>query len=249
MKNRMRESLERGEVSIGSWLNLASPLSAEIMASVGYEWLVVDAEHTALGVGEVAHSLRAIQSAGATPMARPWDHSPQTLARILDAGALGLVVPHVSTAAQAEAIAQACRYPPAGNRSVGMSRALSVWGADYLELVNQELMVLAQIEDRAGVDNSADILAVEGIDSGFLGPTDLARDLGVEPGSQTLEAAMETVLRSAQKVGKPCGTVATTGQNLRQRKAQGFQIFDLNSDSRFLETIARRELEASREGS
>ena len=249
MKNRMQESLGRGEVSIGSWLNLASPLSAEIMASVGYEWLVVDAEHTALSLAEVAHSLRAIQSAGGTPMARPWDQSPQTLARFLDAGALGIVIPHVSTPSQAEAIARACRYPPRGNRSVGMSRALSLWGSDYLKCINEELVVLAQIEDRVGVNNATDILAVEGIDAGFLGPTDLARDLGVEPGSQLHEEAMETVLRSAQKANKPCGTVATTGQVLRQQKAQGFQIFDLNSDARLLKTIARRELEASRDGS
>lgn len=249
MRNRLRDSLERGEVSIGSWLNLASPLSAEIMASVGYDWLVVDAEHTALGVSEVANLLRAIQTAGATPMARPWDDRPQTLGRILDAGALGLVVPHVSSPSQAEAIARACRYPPQGKRSVGTSRAMSVWGLNYFEWINQKLIVVAQIEDRAGVDNAVEILAVDGIDAGFLGPTDLARDLAVAAGSKLHEEAMETVLQAAQKAGKACGTVAASGEILLQRQAQGFQIFDLSSDTHLLKKQAISELEIARAGS
>ena len=102
MQNPIKEKLSSGQPSIGSWLNLASPMAAEVMAAAGFEWLVVDAEHSPFDLGDIAHTFRAIEARGAIPMARAWDHDPTTAARLLDAGAWGLVFPHVSTSEQAE---------------------------------------------------------------------------------------------------------------------------------------------------
>ncbi len=96
--NPVKEKLARGEVSIGSWLNLASPLAAEVLAEAGYEWLAIDTEHTAWDLAEITHAVRAIEARGAVPMARAWSHEPEGLGRILDTGVMGLIVTHVSTA-------------------------------------------------------------------------------------------------------------------------------------------------------
>ena len=97
MHNPIKDKLAQGQASIGSWLNLASPMAAEVMAAAGFEWLVVDAEHSTFDLGHIAHTFRAIEARGAIPMCRTWDHDPITAARLLDAGAWGLVFPHIST--------------------------------------------------------------------------------------------------------------------------------------------------------
>lgn len=104
-RNRILQRLDQGGISIGSWLNLASPLAAEVLASVGYEWLVVDAEHSPAGLAQITEILRAIESRGATALVRVWDDNPTTLGRILDAGSMGVIVPHVNNANQADLIA------------------------------------------------------------------------------------------------------------------------------------------------
>ena len=116
MHDTIRETLASGQPSIGSWLNLGSPLAAEVMAAAGFSWLVVDAEHTAFDMQLIAHTFRAIEARGAIQLVRAWDHDPVTAARLLDAGAYGIVFPHVSTPEQAEKLAKAMRYPPRGTR-------------------------------------------------------------------------------------------------------------------------------------
>ena len=114
MENPVKAKLSRGQLSLGGWLNLGSPLAAELMAAAGYEWLAIDAEHSPFDIPLIADTFRAIEARGAVPFVRAWDHDPVSLARILDAGAYGIIVPHVSTPRQAEALVQAMRYPPKG---------------------------------------------------------------------------------------------------------------------------------------
>ena len=153
LPNPVLAKLRRGEVSIGSWLNLASPLAAEVMAVGGCEWLVIDAEHAPWDLGLITEGIRAIESQGCVPLVRPWTNDPAWFGQILDAGAMGLVVPHVSTVAQAEAIAGAVRYPPQGHRSSGTSRATIDRG--WTAQANDHLIICPQIEDLEGADNTA----------------------------------------------------------------------------------------------
>lgn len=242
MKNPIRATLEAGQPSVGAWLNLASPLAAEVMAAAGFPWLVVDAEHSAFDLDLIAHTFRAIEARGAIPLARAWDHDPITLARLLDVGAWGLVIPHVSTPQQARELAQAMRYPPRGTRSVGTGRCVTL-SPDYRKTFDDAVLCIPQIEDLEGIDNAEAIARVEGVDIGFLGPSDLAMSMGVDAGHPTHEAALQRFLQGFQRAGKPCGIPLRGGAELvRQRLAEGFRFIDSGSDMRLLDSGARKLL-------
>ncbi|MFA6111154.1 MAG: aldolase/citrate lyase family protein [Candidatus Latescibacterota bacterium] len=239
--NQIRLTLQSGRPSLGAWLNLASPMAAEVMAAAGYEWLTLDAEHTAYDLPLIAHCFRAIEARGAVPLARAWDHDPVTLARLLDAGAYGLVIPHVSTPEQAARIAQAMRYAPRGSRSVGTGRCV-VLGQDYRQRANDEILVIPQIEDMTGIRNAEAIARVEGVDIGFLGPSDLALSMGVEPGHPEHEAAIQAMRVAFARVGKPYGIPVRDPGPTRKRISEGFRFLDVASDVRLLELGGRQVL-------
>jgi len=242
MKNPIREALSAGQPSVGAWLNLASPLAAEVMASAGYPWLVVDAEHSPFDLGLIANTFRAIESRGAIPLVRAWDHDPVTLARLLDAGAWGIVIPHVSTPEQAHTLAQAMRYPPRGTRSAGTGRCVTL-SSDYRKVFDDLVLCIPQIEDLEGIANAEAIARVEGVDIGFLGPSDLALSMGVEAGHPDHEAALQRFREGFARVGKPCGIPLRGGAAaVRERLAQGFRFIDAGSDFRLLEQGARKLL-------
>ena len=245
MKNPIRETLAAGEPSIGSWLNLASPLAAEVLASAGYSWLAVDAEHSPFDLELIAHTFRAIEARGAIPLARSWDHDPVTTARLLDAGAWGLVFPHISTPEQAERVARAMRYPPRGSRSVGMGRCVTI-SPQYRKVADDQVLCIPQIEDLEGIENAEAIARVEGVDIGFLGPADLAMSMGVDLGHADHEAALQRFREGCQRAGKPCGIPTASGAAARQRIDEGFSFIDLSSDMRFLAAAARQALEEAR---
>ena len=241
MTNPIRETLAAGEPSIGSWLNLASPLAAEVMAAAGYGWLAVDAEHTYYDMELIAHTIRAIEARGAIPLVRSWDHDPVTIARLLDAGAWGLVFPHISTPEQAEGVARAMRYPPVGTRSIGMGRCRTM-SPNYRESANDLVLCIPQIEDLEGIENGEAIARVEGVDVGFLGPADLAMSMGVKPGHPDHEAALQRFREGCKRAGALSGIPVSDGASARRRIAEGFQFIDLSNDMHFLATAARQAL-------
>ncbi len=241
MLNPILQTLKAGEVSVGSWLNLASPLAAEIMAAAGFTWLAVDTEHTPYDLELVAHTFRAIEARGAIPLARAWDHDPVTISRLLDAGAWGLVFPHVSTPQQAEKLARAMRYPPRGTRSVGSARCQTLH-PNYLQIANEQVLCIPQIEDLEGIDNAEAIASVEGVDIGFLGPGDLAMSMGVEMGHPDHEAALQRFREGCDRADKPSGIPTADSKQTRQRIAQGFRFIDLGNDLRFLQMTATKML-------
>jgi len=241
MKNPIRAVLGDGRPSIGSWLNLASPMAAEVMAAAGYHWLAVDAEHTCYDMELIAHTIRAIEARRAIPLVRAWDHDPVTIARLLDAGAWGLVFPHISTPEQAAGVARAMRYPPAGTRSIGMGRCRTI-SPDYRETANDLVLCIPQIEDLEGIENAEAIARVEGVDVGFLGPADLAMSMGVEPGHPDHEAALQRFREGCKRAGTPSGIPVMDGAGARRRIEEGFQYIDLINDMHLLATAARAEL-------
>ena len=241
MHNTIRDDLVTGKPSIGSWLNLASPLSAEVMASAGFPWLVVDTEHSAFDMELIAHTFRAIEARGAIPLARAWDHDPVTAARLLDAGAWGLIFPHVSTPEQAQCLASAVRYPPAGTRSRGTGRCTMI-SSDYLKLANDQILCIPQIEDMEGIENAEAIARIEGVDIGFLGPADLAMAMDVELGHPDHEAAIQRFRKSCARAGKPSGIPVLDATTARRRIDEGFRFIDLSNDLRMLSATARESL-------
>lgn len=246
LPNPVLQKLARGEVSVGSWLNLASPLAAEVMAVAGYEWLVIDAEHSQWDLGLITEGLRAIESQGCVPLVRVWSHDPTAFARLLDAGAMGLVIPHVSTPEQAEAIAKAAHYPPRGERSSGTGRG--TLDAGWRAQIDDNLLICPQIEDLEGVNNTAEIMAVDGMDVAYIGPSDLALSMGLSSGDAFTNPehadAVAKILEGAQKNGKPAGVPVGSVDLARRVIEQGFTMIDLGSDLRMLQNTAGEQLKA-----
>jgi 4-hydroxy-2-oxoheptanedioate aldolase len=244
-ENPVRYHLHHDMPSVGTWLSLCSPVSAEMMARVGWEWLVVDIQHSPVDFGTVVNCFRAIQLGGAAPMARvPWNDTVWTQ-RVLDAGAMGLVVPMVNSVADAEKAVGNFKYGPKGQRSFGGSRIGSYIEGDYRFWADDQLACIVMIETVEAVEHAEEILAVEGVDGCFIGPTDLALSMGLRmdqigPGTEH-EAAMMHVLEAGKKVGTAVGKHCFSAEEVNQRIAQGFQFLACASDAGFMNKEASRQ--------
>src|SRR5436190_15638208 len=166
-KNHVREKLKRGEVSLGTWLSLPDPTAARLMARVGFDWLNVDLEHTPTNFETAAHSFALIASEGPAPLARvPWN-TGENIKRVLDNGAWGIVVPMVNSRAEAEAVVNAARYAPLGNRSIGGQLHAANFETDpgtYYAKANEEILVVVMMEHVDAIEAADEILSVPGID-------------------------------------------------------------------------------------
>jgi len=231
-KNRVKELWREGKASVGTWVVLGSPITAEIIASMGYEWIVVDTEHGAIDISTTQSIIQAVLYTGAVPMVRvPWN-DPALIKRALDAGAYGLVIPMVNST----------RYPPLGVRSFGGPRTRLYGGADYFEHANEEIALMVQIEHVDAVNRADEILSVEGIDGFFIGPSDLAISMGLKPGLDQTDPrhveAISKVLEVGKRHGVQGGIQVGSAEAVNERIAQGFKFIALSSDEGFLRSAA-----------
>jgi 4-hydroxy-2-oxoheptanedioate aldolase len=242
-KNTVKEKLAAGKPSVGTWLSLASPISAEYMAHTGFDWLVVDTEHSPIGFETTVQCFQAICTTDTIPMARVAWNDPILMKRLLDAGAMGLVVPMVNSPEEAEKAVKSMKYPPEGFRSLGGGRA-GLYGSDYMSWANDEIAVIVQIEHIDAVNKTAEILSVKGVDACFIGPNDLAGSMGLKPDIHCRhpehESAVMRVLESAKKVGKPAGIHCVTVEAVNRRIDQGFQFIAMASDAGLLREAAAK---------
>jgi 4-hydroxy-2-oxoheptanedioate aldolase len=240
--NPVTDKLRAGLPAVGSWLSLCSPVAAESMAQVGWDWLVVDAEHSPVGFDTMVNCFRAAQLGGAVPMARvPWNDIIW-IQRTLDAGALGLVVPMVNTVDDAKAVISNMKYSTKGQRSFGGSRVAPYIDADYRDWADEHLTIIVMIETVQAVENAEAILSIEEINGCFIGPNDLALSMGLtakEIGGAAHEAAMMEVLAACKKTGKAAGKHCFNAAELSERIAQGFQFLALMSDGALMMNAAR----------
>jgi 4-hydroxy-2-oxoheptanedioate aldolase len=243
--NTVKQKLARGEPAIGTWLSLCSPIAAEYMAHMGWDWLVVDTEHSPVGFETTVHCFQAICTTPTIPMARVAWNDPMLMKRLLDAGALGLVVPMVNSREEAQRAVAAMKYPPAGIRSLGGGRCM-VYGDDYFSWANDQIACIVQIEHIEAVRRAEEILSVPGVDACFIGPNDLAGSMGLKPDMTVSdprhEEAVQAVLRAAKKVGKPAGIHVPDVHHLNRRLEQGFRFLALASDAAFMRQAAREAL-------
>jgi 4-hydroxy-2-oxoheptanedioate aldolase len=246
--NPVVDKLRSGQPSVGSWLSLCSPVAAETMAQMGWDWLVVDVEHSPVGFETMVNCFRAAQLGGAVPMARvPWNETVW-IQRTLDAGALGLVVPMVNTAEDARNVVSNMRYAVKGQRSFGGSRVAAYIDGDYRTWTDDNLAIIVMIETAQAVENAEAILGTEGVVGCFIGPNDLALSLGVHP-SQTgpgtvHEDAIQAVLAAAKKTGKAAGKHCFNAPEVTLRIRQGFQYLALSSDLGFMAKAAREDFKS-----
>ena len=179
LRKKIRATINAGNPSIGTWMQIPSEEVAEILGDAGYDWVAVDLEHGSISTSQLPNFFRAIELSGSLPLARLGGNDPALCKVVLDAGAGGIIVPMIESREQLIAVRDACRWPPAGNRGVGFSRA-NLFGK-YFESYSSEAqspLLVAMIEHIKAFDDLAGILSVEGLDAILIGPYDLSASIG-----------------------------------------------------------------------
>ena len=247
--NPVKEKLRRGEPSFGTWLSLGDLYATRVMARLGFDWLTLDIEHSAIDWSQATMVFGAIADAGCVPLARVPEGTHHYIKRVLDAGAWGIVVPMVDTVEQARIAIAAAKYPPEGNRSVGGGMNAMNFGAaagEYYERANDQILVVLQTESTTGVKNAEAIYSLPGCDAIFIGPNDLRFQMrapdGKFPTSEEHEALVQRVIEVGKKVGTPTGIHAMDPHSALQRAEQGMQFLAVGSDLRMMTTQAQETL-------
>ncbi|MCZ3376908.1 4-hydroxy-2-oxoheptanedioate aldolase [Rhizobium sp. AG207R] len=209
-KNLFKQALKEGRAQIGLWQALANAYTVEICAGAGYDWLLLDAEHAPNDVPLLVSQLQAMKGTASHAVIRPPIGETWIIKQMLDIGAQTLLIPMVDSKEMAEAMVKAVRYPPHGVRGVGaaLTRASAFNRIpDYLATANDEICLLLQVESRAGLAALDDIASTVGVDGVFIGPSDLAADMGYlgKPGAPEVQAEVEKALTKIQSHGKAAG--------------------------------------------
>jgi len=244
--NALRQAWAQGRRTANGWLSIPSPFAAEVMAHQGWDSLTVDLQHGLIDYQTAVGMLQAISTTAAVPMVRvPW-LEPGILMKVLDAGAYGVICPMVNSAADAELLVRACRYPPRGTRSFGPIRATLYAGADYARDADRTVLVLAMIETAAALADLDAILAVEGLDGIYVGPSDLSASLGcpptLDPEVREVVAAIEQIVRRAKAAGLVAGIHTAAPDYARRMHQLGYDFVSIGSDARLLATKSQETL-------
>jgi len=250
-ENSLKAIWARGEAVVNGWLSIPSSFSAEVMAHQGFDSLTVDMQHGVIDYQAAVTMLQAISTTTTMPLARvPWN-DPAHLMKVLDAGVYGVICPMISTREQAEALVQACKYPPRGFRSWGPVRASLYAGADYGDHANAEVVVMPMIETAEALKNLDDILSVPGVDAIYVGPSDLSLALGYKPRLDQTDAgvveAQKKIVATCQKHGVVAGIHNNSAAYALRMIEQGYRFVTVASDSRVMAVKAAEEVAAVRQ--
>lgn len=232
--NSLRQRLRAGERLLGCWCSLANPITTEVLGVAGFDWLLLDGEHSPNDVISFVPQLMALKDSVSAPVVRPSSNNAVEIKRLLDAGFSNLLIPFVETAEQAAHAVGATRYPPQGFRGVSVSQRNNRYGTvpGYFQGVNEQIAVIVQIESPTGVAAVADIAAVDGVDCVFIGPQDLAAGYGhiANPNHPDVQAAMAAIFAACRAAGKPVGILAPVEADARRYLEQGATFVAVGSD-------------------
>jgi 4-hydroxy-2-oxoheptanedioate aldolase len=232
--NAFKRALAEGRRQIGLWTSLGTGTSAEVLSGAGFDWLLIDTEHSPTELPMVIDQLRAMEGSGVTPIVRPAWNDAVIIKRLLDTGVQTLLVPMVQNAEEARRAVAATRYPPAGLRGIAVVHRANRYGRvkDYHTRANAEMCVLVQLETRRALAELETIAAVDGVDGLFIGPSDLAGDLGYLGNNRHPEAVavFADACARAQKAGKPIGILAPVEEDARRYLEMGFTYVAVGSD-------------------
>ncbi|MGE3075093.1 MAG: HpcH/HpaI aldolase/citrate lyase family protein [Dehalococcoidia bacterium] len=246
--NTVKEKWARGEVTHGAWLSIPSSFSAEIMAHQGFDWLCIDMQH---GVVDYQVALTMLQAIGTTetiPFVRvPWNEFG-IIGKVLDAGAMGVIIPMVNSPEEARQAVAACRYFPEGSRSFGPTRASYYAGTDYFAGANTQIACIPMVETKQAVERLDEILSVPGIDAVYVGPADLSITYGLQPGMNNGSPFEEARIRIAQKCAE-YGVTAGIHANasLAEKHATaGYRMITISGDAVAIPVQAQADLKLAR---
>ncbi|MEV4172410.1 aldolase/citrate lyase family protein [Nonomuraea sp. NPDC049709] len=238
---RVRDGINGG--TLGTWIKLSSPESVEIMAHAGFDFVVIDLEHTTLDLGAASTHIAMARALGMDPLVRVPDHGLSVIQRVLDAGAAGVVVPHVDTVQQARAVVRATCFPPRGDRGSGGTSRAGRWGllprADYLEYGNEQALCVVQLESEVAIRNTREILALDGIGAALVGTADLSMSMGVAAGSDEVDRLATSALAAAAAAGVPIGTASATSDQARAALARSYDYVVVSNDTSILASGGR----------
>jgi 4-hydroxy-2-oxoheptanedioate aldolase len=248
-RDRLDQCWKEDRPAFGMWGSIPSPLTAELAASIGMDYICVDLQHGGADEQRMMAMFSAIEARGAAPLARVLYNEPWMVNRVLDLGAAGVIVPLVNTAADAQRAVSGCRYPPHGARSYGPLRAALTVGSADPERLAAGVLCFVMVETRHGLDNVEEIAATRGLDGIYIGPADLSLGLGREPGhgGDVLEAAITRVRDACAASGIVAGMHCLGGgPEARARAAAGFRLVTVGTDASFFGARAAEELAAAR---
>jgi len=213
VKNAMKAKLQAGEPAFGISMMIPSPQIVEMVAALGFDWILIDCEHGSINPETVEALALAADACGITPIARPRSNKPEDILQVMDRGVMGVQVPHVNTAGDARAAVEAVRYHPEGKRGLGAGTRAAEYGfgtsmGEYIAATNRESLVCVQLEEEEAIRNADEILQVNGVDVFFIGPSDLSQSMGY-PGQldePAVKAAVDGTLAKIVAAGKVAGT-------------------------------------------
>jgi len=247
--NGAKAAWSAGRAVVNGWLSIASPFVAEIMAAQGYDTLTIDLQHGFVGFEAAGAMLQAMRASGVTPMARvPW-LDPAAIMKALDAGALGVICPMIDNRGQAERLVSSMRYPPAGLRSFGPTRANVAYGAGYGAGADEAVMAFAMIETAEGFANVDAIATTPGLDGLYIGPADLTLGLtgrkyptGFDREEPEMVEAIKHVLAAAKRAGIRAGLHCGSPDYAAKAVGWGFDLVTLANDVRLLQGAAHKSV-------
>jgi 4-hydroxy-2-oxoheptanedioate aldolase len=249
-RGQLRGRLAAGQATVGTFVGMASAVTAEVCAAAGVDWVLLDLEHGAGGEEQVGAVVLATAAYGVPTVVRVESAARIRLGRVLDLGAAGVMLPRLDTAAEVAEALRHLRYPPDGDRGVATYNRACRFGLDTaaLDRANTEALAVVQIESARAVEQVEEIAALEGVDVLFVGPRDLSHDLGV-PGDMRAPSylnALDRVRSATQRYGKSCGLLVSDGAAAAEKHAQGWTFVAVGSDSTLLATALTAELARAR---
>ena len=242
--NTFKQALKEGRTVFGCWMDLASPFSTELMGTTGFDWLLIDGEHGPNDLRSILAQLQVLEASPSHAIVRVPVGETYLIKQVLDAGAQTVLVPMVESADQARQLVRDVTYPPRGDRGVGYAIArASRFGeiADYGTSADAQICLLVQVENRAGIANLDEILAVEGVDGVFIGPADLAADMG-HMGDALHEEVQEVIMDAISRIraaGKAPGILSTHDPMTERALEAGAQFVAVGADVSILARGAR----------
>jgi 4-hydroxy-2-oxoheptanedioate aldolase len=232
--NRLKRALREGHTQIGLWSSLSSHITVEVIAGSGFDWVLLDTEHAPNELAMVHSQLQAMEGGTASAVVRPTWNDQVVLKRLLDIGVQSFLVPFVQNAEEARRAVAATRYPPDGVRGIAVTMRANKYGRvkDYVQRVHEELCVIVQIETREAVSNIEAIAAVEGVDGLFIGPSDLAGDLGHLGDNRhpDVRVVIEDAVARMQAAGKVAGILAPVEADAHHWLDKGCRFVAVGSD-------------------
>lgn len=249
--NTFKQRLQSGKPLLGVWHSLASPVAAEALSLVGYDWMLFDTEHSPVEVATLQPLLQAAATGTAAHVARPAWNDKVLIKKMLDIGVQTLLIPFVQNAEEATAAVTASRYPPHGIRGVAGATRASRYGqaAGYLGSANDQICLLAQIETSEALSQLEDIAATDGIDGIFIGPSDLSASMGHlgNPGAEPVQTAIKDAAQRIIASGKAPGILATNPADARRYLSWGYRFVACGVDVGLLMAAAKEQLAASQD--